>query len=176
MRFIKKRVRLEAVLQLALMAPGVLFAQEGSRQPDSAGEYAEVVEEVRIANARFRQIETAIYEGWRSQSPEGCAVSPDGGQAFHFLNPALVDSEVNVLHPELFMYEPRADGSMELVGADYIIPFDQWHSSEPPQLLGHDFARNEPLGVWAIHLWAWRANPNGVFAPWNPEVGCQHAH
>lgn len=23
-----------------------------------------------------------------------------------------------------------------------------------------------------LHAWAWRANPNGVFAPFNPNVGC----
>lgn len=175
MRLSKKKVLLEALLQVALLAPSAVFAQEGGGRPASAAEYADVVEEVRIANARFRQIEAAIYEGWRDQYPEGCATSPDGGQAFHFLNPALVDAKIDVLQPELFMYEPQADGSMELVGADYIIPFDEWHSSEPPTLLGHEFARNEPLGVWAIHLWAWRPNPSGVFAPWNPEVGCEHA-
>lgn len=175
MRFTRHGVILEALLQAALLIPGALSAQEGTPRRPSTDEYAEVVEEVRIANARFRQIESAIYEGWRDQYPEGCAVSAEGGQAFHFLNPSLVDASIDVLRPELFMYEPQADGSMELVGADYIIPFDQWHSDEPPTLLGHRFARNEPLGVWAIHLWAWRANPEGLFAPWNPEVGCEHA-
>lgn len=161
-------------LGVILMIPGALVAQEGST-PAEALAYAEAAEQVRDANARFRSIETAIYEGWRAQSPEGCAVSPDGGQAFHFLNPSLVDGRIDLLEPELFMYEPRPDGSLELVGADYIIPFDQWSGSEPPRLLGQPLARNEPLGVWAIHVWAWKANPSGLFAPWNPDVSCEHA-
>jgi hypothetical protein len=73
------------------------------------------------------------------------------------------------------MYEPQEDGSMELIGVDYVIPFDRWTRSEAPTLLGQSFMRNETLGVWALHIWAWRTNPSGMFAAWNPDVSCAHA-
>lgn len=133
------------------------------------------VERVRLATERFLDLDVAVAEGWSDQYPSGCAESPEGAQAYHYLNRALVDGSVDLLRPELLMYEPQEDGSMELVGVDYIIPFDQWPSDEPPTLLGHALARNEPLEVWAIHIWAWRDNPNGVFAPWNPAVTCAYA-
>jgi hypothetical protein len=73
------------------------------------------------------------------------------------------------------MYEPQADGSQRLVGVDYVVPFAAWSSDAPPTLLGVPFMRNEPLGVWALHIWAWRSNPSGAFAMWNPTVSCAAA-
>ena len=136
---------------------------------------AQAVAAVLEATTRYESLETALAEGWTNQYPEGCAVSDEGGQAFHYLNPALVDGQVDLLQPELFMYEPQADGSMELVGVDYVIPFDQWSGDKPPTLLGQPMMRNEPLGVWALHIWAQRGNPRGTFAPWNPDVSCRYA-
>jgi hypothetical protein len=130
---------------------------------------------VRRVTARFHDIEVAKASGYTEQYPEGCAESPEGAQAFHWLNPSLVDGEVDLLTPELLMYEPQADGSMQLIGVDYVIPFDQWAGEAPPTILGMPMSRNEPLGVWAIHIWSWRPNPSGMFAPWNPEVSCRYA-
>jgi hypothetical protein len=93
----------------------------------------------------------------------------------HYLNPGLVDSTVELLRPELVMYEPQPDGSLQLIGVDYVVPFDAWTAPEAPTLLGVPFMRNEPLGVWALHIWAWRPNPSGMFAMWNPQASCAYA-
>ena len=132
---------------------------------------------VQAATAHFADLQVAIAAGYEVQYPAGCADLPDGSgaQGFHFLNPTLVDRKTELLKPELVMYEPQADGSMVLVGVDYVIPFDQWKGKQPPVLLGREFMRNEPLGVWALHIWTERENPDGVFAPWNPAVSCAHA-
>lgn len=140
-------------------------------------EIERAVAQVRAATARFQDLEVARAEGWSKQYPEGCIESPEGtgAQAYHYLNPDLVDGSVDLLRPELLMYEPQEDGSRVLVGVDYVIPFDQLDTDEPPTLLGQPFARNEPLGVWALHIWAQRANAEGTFAPWNPAVSCVYA-
>ena len=133
------------------------------------------VERVRQATARFASIDTARAAGYTQQYPEGCAQSADGVQGYHWMNPDLVDAQVDPMQPELVMYEPQQDGSMRLIGVDYVIPFDQWTDSVPPTLLGQNMLRNEPLSVWAIHIWTERDNPSGVFAPWNPNASCEHA-
>ena len=133
------------------------------------------VERVRQATARFASLDTAMAAGYTQQYPEGCAQSPDGVQGYHYMNPSLVDAQVDPMTPELVMYERQADGSMRLIGVDYVIPFDQWTAAEPPTLLGQPLLRNEPLGVWAIHIWTERDNPSGMFAPWNPNASCEHA-
>jgi hypothetical protein len=124
---------------------------------------------------KFKDIEAAKAAGFTDQTPPGCLSSAEGGQGFHYLNPALVDDKVEILTPEMLMYEPQADGSMQLVGIDYIIPFDRWTAAEPPTLLGRPLMRNETYSVWALHIWTVRENPTGMFAPWNPNVSCQHA-
>jgi hypothetical protein len=127
---------------------------------------------VRAATVRFHDIAAAQAAGYTSQYPAGCAQSSVGAQGFHYLNPGLVDANVELLRPELVMYEPQQDGSLQLVGVDYVVPFDQWPSEIGPTLLGVPFMRNEPLGVWALHIWAWRPNPSGMFGMWNPSVSC----
>ena len=133
------------------------------------------VAEVRSATAAFHDIAAARTAGYTAQYPAGCAESADGVQGFHYLNESLVDATIELLRPELVMYEPQRDGSLQLIGVDYVVPFDQWTSSEPPTLLGKPFLRNEPLGVWALHIWAWRPNPSGMFAGWNPAASCAYA-
>lgn len=130
---------------------------------------------VRQATAAYADLAVAKAAGYAVQFPAGCAASPEGAQGFHWLNESLVDNHVNLQKPELLMYEPQADGRMVLVGVDYVIPFDQWKSPQPPRLLGVPMMRNEPLKVWALHIWAQRANPTGLFAPWNPTVSCAAA-
>jgi hypothetical protein len=131
----------------------------------------------RVAGAveAFRDVEAAKAAGYTEQYPAGCAFSAEGAQGIHYMNPALVDGRVELLTPELVMYEPQADGSMVFVGVDYAIPFDQWQNPEPPTILGRPLMRNEALSVWALHIWSPRVNPSGTFAVWNPAVTCEHA-
>ena len=135
----------------------------------------QAITRVRNTTTRFHELAAAQAAGYTEQYPAGCAVSPDGegAQAFHYLNPGLVDANVELLRPELLMYEPGPNGQMQLIGVDYIVPLEL--SATPPTLLGVPFMRNEPLGVWALHIWAWRPNPSGMFAAWNPKVSCEHA-
>jgi hypothetical protein len=129
------------------------------------------VADVTRETARFRDIQMAKAAGYTKQYPAGCAESPDGAQGFHYLNESLVDEKVELLKPELVMYEPQPNGTFKLIGVDYVVPLTS--SATPPTLLGVPFMRNEPLGVWALHIWTERANPSGMFAAWNPNVSCK---
>jgi hypothetical protein len=135
----------------------------------------QAIAEVRNATARFHDALVSRQAGYDVQFPAGCAKSPnagEGAQAFHFLNGSLVDANVELLRPELLMYEPQRNGSLQLVGVDYVVPLAA--SEEPPTLLGVPFMAIEELGVWALHIWAWRPNPSGMFATWNPKVSCAY--
>ena len=134
------------------------------------------VAQVRLATTALHHFAAARDAGYTVQYPAGCAQSPSGVQGFHYLNPGLVDATVELLRPELVMYEPQRDGSLQLIGVDYVVPFDACTAPEPPTLLGMPFMRNEPLGVWALHIWAWRPNPSGMFAMWNPKASCAYAN
>ena len=122
------------------------------------------IAKVRAATRGFHDLATAQNAGYNVQFPAGCA------QGFHWINNDLVDGNVELLRPELVMYEPKPGGGRQLVGVDYVVPLSL--SAEPPTLLGVPFAPLPELGVWALHIWAWRPNPSGMFAMWNPSVSC----
>ncbi len=73
------------------------------------------------------------------------------------------------------MYEPGPGGHYRLVGMEYIVPIDAWEGEDLPSLLGQEYHPNENLGLYTLHLWLWRDNPNGLFAAWNPKVTCEYA-
>lgn len=132
----------------------------------------EAIALVKKATAKYERLVVAQNDGFTSQYPAGCAASAEGAQGVHYLNPARVDTLIELLRPELVMYEPQGNGRMALVGVDYVVPFSAWTHNEPPRLLGVPFMRNEKLGVWALHIWNFRTNPSGTFAMWNPRVSC----
>lgn len=138
-------------------------------------EQKEGVKQVTDAMWRFRTFSESQTAGYTTQYPAGCAQSENGAQGFHYLNKDLVDANVELLRPELVMYEPQPNGELRLIGVDYVVPFTAWTSPNAPVLLGMPFMRNEPLGVWALHIWAFRENPRGMFAMWNPNASCKYA-
>lgn len=133
----------------------------------------------RSATARFHDFKVAQDAQYIVQFPTGCAESPGmGAQAYHYMNEGLVDGTLDIDHPELLMYEVQKGGGMQLVGLDYVVPRKTGNTSNPPRLPGIDldFAPLVVQGksVWALHIWAWRPNTNGVFTPWNPAVSCRY--
>lgn len=135
------------------------------------------VAKLRRATAPYHRVERAEADGWQVRFPEPCLTHAElGGMGQHLLNPDLLDAEVEVTEPEFMVYEPDATGGLRLVAVEYVVPFDV-HPADaaPPTLFGHEFHANTTFGVWAFHVWAWRHNPSGFFADWNPEVSCEHA-
>ena len=137
-----------------------------------------VIAQVRAATARFHDVEEAVRAGYVVQYPAGCATSPSGTQGFHYLNPTLAaDAVIDPLTPELLMYEPAPNGRLELVGVDYVIKYSTLPANTLPKptVLGVDMMNNDPLAVWALHIWSRRPNPSGMFAAWSPDVSCTYA-
>lgn len=140
-------------------------------------EQLRAVATVRQATARFHDFAVSQAEGYTVQYPSGCRAAPAGAQGIHYMKEMLVDGSIDLRTPELIMYEPQPDGSMQLVGVDYIIPFSEVPSdATPPTILGVPMMQNAALQVWALHIWAWRPNPSGMFAMWNPSVSCANAN
>jgi len=93
------------------------------------------------------------------------------------------DGDVNVMQPEILLYEPLPNGKLRLTGADYIVDAAEWdanpkHKGAPPELLGQLFHyfdspnRFKLNPFYTLHVWAWKDNPNGTFSNWNPSVSC----
>ena len=94
---------------------------------------------------------------------------------FHIANiKQLETGSLSLLRPEVLLYAPTEDGSMEFLGVEYIVP-DPDKALAPPELMGQTFHYNPIQKIWALHVWIGKDNPNGIFADWNPEVSCEFA-
>lgn len=148
---------------------------------DLTPEVRSQVNELRRATARYHTVGHAMDDGWSVAFPEPClAHEREGAMGLHLLNPELIADEeadaVEVTRPEFLVYEPGPTDQMRLVAVEYVVPFTvRPADAAPPTLFGQDFHANETFGVWALHVWAWRHNPSGIFADWNPKVSCEHA-
>lgn len=131
---------------------------------------------LRSATAAYHDFATASSEGWSAQITPCMSHPGAGGMGFHYGNTALIDGTVSVDKPELLLYEPAPNGELRLVAVEYIIPYSfHARSAAPPVLFGQQFAQVDAFQLWGLHVWVWKENPSGIFAPWNPRVGCANA-
>jgi hypothetical protein len=157
--------RTMAACLLATALSGPALAEDGHSLADK----------VREANARFKDVAAAEAEGYTAIP---CASSATGGaMGIHYVKGEfLTDGLLDIAKPEAIMYEPKADGSLELVAVEYI------DFKGPASLDGQLFSFNPAPNrygldpFYELHVWAWKANPAGVFADNNPDVSCEHAH
>lgn len=133
------------------------------------------LETLRQVTAPLRSFTAATAAGW-SAKITSCMSDPSlGGMGFHYGNTAYIDGTVQVSKPQLLLYEPKADGSEELVAVEYIVPYTAHARSEaPPELFGQKFKQNDTFQLWGLHVWAWKTNPSGLYADWNPQVNCNN--
>lgn len=120
-----------------------------------------------VARARADKFADALTSCWYHGSM--------GGMGYHVGEAARIDATIDALKPEALLYEPLAGGKLSLAAVEYIVPIAAWTGTQPPSLFGRAFDRNDTLGLYVMHVWAWRQNPEGMFAPWNPKVSCQYA-
>lgn len=157
-----------------------MAAHQQSAAPLSAQASA-LIQTVRSATARFQNVNDAMAAGYQLQF--GCVSGPDSGaMGLHYVNGALVNSGIiDAQRPQIVIYEPAADGSLKLIGADYLVIASTWDAahSSPPELAGqlfHYFEAPNRFGLpafYTLHVWAWKDNPNGAFVNWHPDVSCQ---
>jgi hypothetical protein len=194
---------LVAVLSAACAAPAA------STRSTAPGPGEPTLAEIRAATERFRDVRIALAEGYIPDPFDMCATADmmgrpgrRGGMGIHYFRPDLlgitkppsprVDGDgmhTDFRTPAVLLYEPQANGSLELVGVENLVFARAWraqgHSAAPsfhgvpyeamaddpatPADEGHHF---EPH--YDRHVWIYRDNPDGVFAPFNPAVTCEH--
>lgn len=153
-----------------------LAAAAGTLVSSQPGLAENVLERIRSATERFADVNVAVAEGY---SPIPCANGGGGGSmGVHYVNGAYLTEDDNLLditRPEAIMYEPQADGSLELLGVEYIT-FAGPASLEGLLLDYHGAPNSYGLDpFYELHVWAFRDNPAGPFADMNPDVSCVNA-
>ncbi|HEV2148364.1 MAG TPA: hypothetical protein VGR37_13260 [Longimicrobiaceae bacterium] len=191
-------------------APAVQSAESAEVQAAAPAPGEPTLAEVRAATERFRDVKVALAEGY-VQDPSGMCVTAEmeglpaeaGAMGIHFFRPDLLGitappnprvagngTHTDFRRPAILIYEPQADGSMELVAVENLVFIRSWEETgnrEAPTFHGVAFDRmqddpatdfDEAHGFephYDRHVWIYRENPNGVFSPMNPSVTCRHA-
>jgi hypothetical protein len=149
-------------------------------QPDSTSSSSNLVQLVRAGTQQYINVNNATAAGYAPFL--GCVTGPDhGAMGVHYVNGTLLGSgEIDAAHPQALIYEP-SDSAMRLVGVEFIVFATSWlssHNNNPPVLEGQVFQfvdspnRFNIPAFFELHVWAWRANPQGAFVDWNNHVTC----
>ncbi|GAB4363194.1 MAG: hypothetical protein Kow0026_27560 [Oricola sp.] len=176
--------------------------------PAAAGEdVAAQIAAIKQATQRFEDVNVALAEGY-IPDPSGHCVSAAaeglpaewGAMGIHYMRPDMlgitataprVDGNglnTDFLNPSILLYEPQADGTMKLVGAENLVFEKAWkdagnsrgpvsmgrdwdHMADDPATEGdeaHGFMPHYDQHVWFVD------NPAGQLMPFNPAITCEH--
>lgn len=171
-----------ATVALLLAAPIAAMAETVPANtyvnPSNKSSYVPLVEKVRVATARYRDINVALHEGWIVATP--CVSGPsEGAMGVHLLlQSRLAAGPLKGDEPQALIYEPMADGSLRLVGVEFIALASNVQGAA--KIEGHlmnyvgEPNRYGLPAFYEMHVWAWADNPKGNFADWNTKVSCNN--
>ncbi len=130
----------------------------------------EAILTLQRVTARYHELSLAEKDGFVLLHP--CESRGDEGPVGTvYINPSrLFDGVIDPTLPDALIYQPNANGRLDLVGVEFAIPYSL--SPERPQFLGTAFQNEDEFGVYALHAWIWLDNPDGLFAETNPRVSC----
>jgi hypothetical protein len=177
-------MKFRVLLLFALMGVGLLslsqrlpaWAQEHD-MPGMDEDMRLLLHDVRAATVEYHDLDIALDAGY-GKFLDCFRHGVDMGMGQHYVNGDLVgDDMLDPLQPEALVYEPSDDGTMTLVAYEYLVFADAWgEDREPPTLFGQEFNLKTNIPdtppVWALHIWLWTHNPEGLYADYNPIVFC----
>ncbi|MEY4094355.1 MAG: hypothetical protein RLZZ53_1554 [Acidobacteriota bacterium] len=165
--------------------------------------------DVRKATERFTDVNVALAEGYIRDPFDLCDTAEMmgrpaalGAMGVHYFKPDVLGitgppnprvngtgTHTDFLTPAILIYEPQADGSLQLVAVENLAFEAAWKAaghSAPPTFHGmaYNYMADDPetpaddalqfAPHYDRHVWIYRDNPNGVFAPFNPAVTCAY--
>lgn len=181
----------------------------GLPMPAMAHDVAAEIEKVRLATQRFEDVKVALAEGYVPAPPGDCVSAASeglppawGGMGIHYINPPMLkitataprvdgmSTHTDFMKPAILLYEPQADGSLALVGAENLVFMNSWHQAgnqAPPKFAGRTWdtmADNSRTPQDEAHMFEphhdqhvyFRKmnNPNDQLNPFSPNVSCQY--
>lgn len=136
----------------------------------SAQAHTDGLDDVRAATASFHSTSQAEAAGYGDPGLP-CFDSPgtNQGMGFHLVNGDLLNDggQLSRTHPEALVYEMH-QGRMQLVAVEYIVKMSD--AASAPHFLGQEMVPVPSLGLWTLHAWIWRKNPQSLFASYNANV------
>lgn len=205
------RRSLTATLLTIAVAGSFVHASDKPNPVSNPGPGEPTLAEVRRLTERFRDVNVALAEGYIRDPFDMCETAEMmgrpaalGAMGIHFFRPDLLGitkppsprvsgtgTHTDFRQPSILIYEPKTDGTLELVAVENLVFADAWRAAghtERPTFHGvpYDAMADDPSTPhdeahmfephFDRHVWIYRENPNGVFTPLNPAVTCAAHH
>ena len=172
-----------ALLATAGAAYGPGNATHGPKPEDNRPHSAAVRHQLKVikrATAKYRDVRLAVRDGY--VPTEDCyGVKGKGVMGFHYAKPELVtDNHDDIRKPDILIYLPTEKGGRRLAAVEwYHLDADQDLMTDPdrPRLFDRPFegpmihSPGTPVH-FDLHVWLFKHNPDGVFAPFNRTARC----
>jgi hypothetical protein len=171
---------------IAAVAPSRAAAQ-AARSAAAGPDLSPELQRVRAGLDKYQDPLVAVRDGYFSsvacvdfhKSGEGAVEYAPGGMGVHFLNLQLIGPALDPAKPQVLIYEPVGD-RLKLAAAEWFVPTEVAGGKRPTifgqelqgPMEGHEPLQPKGLHHYDLHVWLWKHNPAGVYAPTNPAVKC----
>jgi hypothetical protein len=163
-------------------------AQATPETKPAASPMSPELQRVRAALEKYRDPVVAVHDGYLStlacinfpnEPLPGHEQYPKGAMGVHFINAQLISPVLDPMRPPILLYEPDASGKLRLTGAEWFVPLAI--AKERPKIFnqelmgpmeGHEPMMPAAMAHYDLHVWLFKDNPEGMFAPTNPAVKC----
>ena len=170
----KKVIQIIALVSIAACADTPLTPEQTATEQRLASRLGSDVDAaivaMRRATDRYHRLEVALADTFVLLHP--CEVRPDEGPVgIVYVNfGRVLDGVIDPAAPDALIYEPGPNGTEKLVGVEFAVLATP--GQDPPTFLGNELQLEDEFGVFALHAWVWKSNPEGMFAESNPRVAC----
>lgn len=128
---------------------------------------------LRTATERYKSLDSAVAAGYPRTVADCLVHEHHGAMGYHHVNRAYLSPTLSIDKPQILLYERTPAGAYQLNGVEFIIPYRLYaRDSVAPVWMGQTMHREDNLNIWYLHVWAWKNNPDGVFANFNSTVSC----
>ncbi|MEU5044122.1 hypothetical protein [Streptomyces griseorubiginosus] len=86
---------------------------------------------------------------------------------YHYVNPNHIGS-LDPGKPAALLYEDGPHGR-KLIGVEWVVADT---GQDAPKLFGQKFDEGQRAGLFTLHAWLYKENPDGLFKGFNPTVQC----
>jgi hypothetical protein len=195
----------------AIGAAIAAFGVAAAALPNGAAAHnvAAEIDKVQHATTKFKDVKAALAAGYIPAPPGACVSAAAeglpaqwGGMGIHYINPKLLkisqtsprvdggSTNTDFAKPSILLYEPQADGSLVLVGAENLVFLKAWKAAgnqappkfagrvwdmvadkpDTPQDEGHGFAPHHDQHVYFRTM----SSAGDQLKPFSPKVTCKN--
>ena len=194
----------------SLLAAAALATPLAGQSATAVAAREPTLDEVRTLTMRYQRVDSALADGYLSPPGNVCESADmmglpaaTGAMGIHYFRPDLLGitgppnpridgtgTHTDFRKPAVLIYEPQADGSLQLVAVENLVFIKSWEAAghkAPPTFQGHTFNRmvDDPATAtvdeahhfephYDLHVWLYKENPAGMFAQFNPAGTCKH--